>query len=392
MSITISLENIIFKAIESSFSNFRMGFKYPKKQSINNMNRSHLDVVHAENSFQFIGAPISYQFNLGDMDQGKLCALGSVFNNGINHIRLGNVNEIEKNVLDHLYSIIYSVCISNNTLLTDSVASFDLCSIKDLKAVSLFMNAIGLTDNGVAILEKEYIPEIKYVKHLIDQVDIDQLNTKGTLTSNFFGYISQFEYPLDVFIELDNMGFSVQQMMLFSKDEVKKMVRDYFLYSSSFSQLKEIKNSTSPQILKFTEGHEFNTGKLCKLLYELEAMGCHEKIYEIYLDNNAVQMLPEKIGKFTNLRVISLPNNSLKQLPNNLENLKSLEMLLVSNNKISFIPAVFNQLDKLHLVDIRENSINGIHQSVKSNGAIFCFNDHMMTGQELFDTFFEDDV
>lgn len=380
MSLSISLESAIVKAIESSFSNLKSSFYYPlsKKHSIKRRSFMGTKLVHADSAFQDV-TPLTYQFNSEFLNLDRLQLMGTYFQNGVNDLTINELANPDKDVCNHIYQILVSLCSKlRSKYLNKSVSSLLITDIHIFKTICLYMDAVGLTKEGVELLQNEYIPEIRYVKHFIDQVDI---NDKKSV--RFFDFLNQFDYPLDTFIDLDDMGFSVEQMMMLSKDDITLMVRDFLLYEPSFSQLKAIQKNGPHQVLRFDDGVNLNTGKFCKLLFKLEKLGCHEAIDEIYLDNHSILMLPERIGKFSNLRVISLANNALKQLPNSILRLKLLEMLLVSNNQITKIPAVFDGLDALHLVDIRENKIQTVDESVSSVGAIFCFENQMKSGDEL---------
>ena len=70
----------------------------------------------------------------------------------------------------------------------------------------------------------------------------------------------------------------------------------------------------------------------------------YDKILEVHLDKEDLEMIPDKIFEFTNLHVLNLSNNLIKTIPNKIGNLINLQELYLDNNMISDIPEEIGNL------------------------------------------------
>jgi Leucine-rich repeat (LRR) protein len=77
-------------------------------------------------------------------------------------------------------------------------------------------------------------------------------------------------------------------------------------------------------------------------------IGKLEKLEELYLDDNALEELPEEIGQLQNLRVLSLRNNRLLTLPESLGRLPNLRKLYLASNQLQkeLLPTVLRNKQK----------------------------------------------
>ena len=75
-------------------------------------------------------------------------------------------------------------------------------------------------------------------------------------------------------------------------------------------------------------------------------------------------VLPETLGKLTNLRIIWLINCNLKKLPESIGNLTSLELLVLSNNNLISLPESIGNLRKLERLELQGNKIVQLPESL----------------------------
>lgn len=77
------------------------------------------------------------------------------------------------------------------------------------------------------------------------------------------------------------------------------------------------------------------------------------KAQDLYLDGNPITNLPENIGDYRSLKVLSLTDTKIKELPNSIGELRNLERLVLSNTKIAKLPPNIVKLTNLRLLDLR---------------------------------------
>lgn len=68
------------------------------------------------------------------------------------------------------------------------------------------------------------------------------------------------------------------------------------------------------------------------------AMSQLEKLESLCLSGNQIVALPEWLGSLTNLKELFVDNNLLEEIPNRLTLSKSLTMLSVCSNNLSYLP------------------------------------------------------
>jgi len=67
-------------------------------------------------------------------------------------------------------------------------------------------------------------------------------------------------------------------------------------------------------------------------------------LVEFDASNNNLFILPEDIGKLTNLKKLSLNNNKLETLPKSIRQLRQLQILDLRNNVLTLLPPEVGEL------------------------------------------------
>lgn len=75
------------------------------------------------------------------------------------------------------------------------------------------------------------------------------------------------------------------------------------------------------------------------------------------ISENRFTIIPEEIGKFTQLKHLNISGNRLIELPEIMGNLIKLEVLLAMNNMIVKLPKTLNNLKNLKQVNLSNNQI-----------------------------------
>ena len=87
---------------------------------------------------------------------------------------------------------------------------------------------------------------------------------------------------------------------------------------------------------------------------------------KLVLRNNAIKMIPDKIGELKTLMMLDMSYNLIKTLPNSLGQLLELRDLNISNNKIKHLPNTLGRLFNLKSLAIEGNDIE-LTKFLKSN-------------------------
>lgn len=119
-----------------------------------------------------------------------------------------------------------------------------------------------------------------------------------------------------------------------------------------------------------------------------EADRSPEKVYKLVLSKNKLELFPQSLNRFPNLRVLDLSKNKISLLPaeigelrsleelnlskNNiyklppqLKELKELRVLLLSKNEVEEVPKEIGELQRLETLDLWSNNVKKIHPNIK---------------------------
>ena len=86
-----------------------------------------------------------------------------------------------------------------------------------------------------------------------------------------------------------------------------------------------------------------------------DSIGRFKKLQNLDLRNNKIKEFPQSIGQLSNLASLSLGDNNLKSLPDSITRLHSLEHLGVEHNDLRALPQSIGQLKKLWQLNLRDN-------------------------------------
>lgn len=99
-------------------------------------------------------------------------------------------------------------------------------------------------------------------------------------------------------------------------------------------------------------------------LTTLPSLGELGRLKHLFLEDNALQSLPESIGRLKRLEVLDVRGNQLERLPDTLGNLDRLVMLSAPNNRLCALPESIARLNLLIHLDISDNQFSGLPDSL----------------------------
>jgi len=146
-------------------------------------------------------------------------------------------------------------------------------------------------------------------------------------------------------VELNHNWFEKFPIEIFTIPNLKELVS----LNNRYLQI-EFGNSTSLQKLRIGD----------KISVLPESIGRLSNLTDLNLSSNRLTTLPESIGKLSNLTNLNLFNNKLTTLPNSIKNLKKLRYLDLSRNYFTTLPKVIGQLTSLKKLKIQENNISSL--------------------------------
>ncbi|OWZ11009.1 hypothetical protein PHMEG_00016034 [Phytophthora megakarya] len=99
---------------------------------------------------------------------------------------------------------------------------------------------------------------------------------------------------------------------------------------------------------------------LCQLV-QLEELN---STCRLYLDDNALESLPEEFGMLQNLKELDIVGNKLTTLPNSFKNLGRLEILHAERNQLIKLPKDLGELQSLRKAYLQNNCLTKLHASL----------------------------
>lgn len=90
---------------------------------------------------------------------------------------------------------------------------------------------------------------------------------------------------------------------------------------------------------------------------------------ELYLWGQSFNM-PDDIGAFSHLKLLSWSNSMLTALPRSLCQLSELEELLLNDNQLTTLPEAIGQLKKLQTLELRSNALASLPSSIRALRAL----------------------
>lgn len=95
-----------------------------------------------------------------------------------------------------------------------------------------------------------------------------------------------------------------------------------------------------------------------------EAMERPEIVYHLDLSKNKLEIFPENLSQFINLKTLDLSKNKISLIPASVGELETLEKLNLERNKIFVIPPQVKNLKKLEELLLARNDIEEVPREV----------------------------
>ncbi|MBE0682644.1 MAG: hypothetical protein IH589_12090 [Anaerolineales bacterium] len=95
-----------------------------------------------------------------------------------------------------------------------------------------------------------------------------------------------------------------------------------------------------------------------------ESLGKLTQLQILDFFGNRLTALPESLGKLTQLRTLHLKKNQLMALPESIGNLARLDWLTIGDNQLTALPVSIGNLAQLHLLDLNNNQLMVLPESL----------------------------
>ncbi|MBL4709424.1 MAG: leucine-rich repeat domain-containing protein [Flavobacteriales bacterium] len=95
-----------------------------------------------------------------------------------------------------------------------------------------------------------------------------------------------------------------------------------------------------------------------------EADKTPDVVYQLSLSKGKLEVFPENLSRFSNLKSLDLSKNKISLLPAEIGKLKSLEELNLSKNKIYNLPFQLKELTELKVLLLSRNDVEEIPKEV----------------------------
>ncbi|MEM7515065.1 MAG: leucine-rich repeat domain-containing protein, partial [Bacteroidota bacterium] len=125
---------------------------------------------------------------------------------------------------------------------------------------------------------------------------------------------------------------------------------------------EEVENFTELEVL-LAYGEGSNNGKLVSLP---DNLGKLEKLKDLNLHSNRLEILPGQIKALKNLQFLNLSDNNLQELGAEVGELQNLRSLYLHDNALAALPFQIGKLDQLEVLELSDNQINRLPSSLKN--------------------------
>lgn len=98
-------------------------------------------------------------------------------------------------------------------------------------------------------------------------------------------------------------------------------------------------------------------------IFPQEILG-FKNLRELYLGKNKIKIIPKEIGKLTNLEILDMGKNRIEEIPVELFDCVQLKRLILNQNQIRLIPTEIWKLQDLVYLDLWSNELETLPESI----------------------------
>ena len=175
----------------------------------------------------------------------------------------------------------------------------------------------------------------------------DALQKANKLINAFYFYEDKFALAYgekndeNIFYFIDKNGDEVEKLGNWDKSEQFDRL--------GFANVKKWKNDELIEYFLDTFGHTYSAA------YDLKLIDIRPKMAALDLSHKQLEVVPKRVFKNENLKILYLRFNELIRLPPEIENMQTLDVLNLSGNQLVTLPPEIGRLQNLKILNLKRN-------------------------------------